>query len=59
MTGILTKAVVAALSRVFYAFMTEKMISMVIIEVLKKLSEKTTNTLDDEIVMKLEANLNV
>ena len=59
MTGILTKAVVAALSRVFYVFMTEKMISMVIIEVLKKLSEKTTNTLDDEIVMKLEANLNV
>ncbi|MCD8553031.1 hypothetical protein [Seleniivibrio sp.] len=59
MTGVLTKVVVAALSRVFYAFMTEKMISMVIIEVLKKLSEKTTNTLDDEIVMKLEANLNV
>lgn len=59
MTGILTKAVVAALSRVFYAFMTEKMISMVIIEVLKKLSERTTNTLDDEIVSKLEMNLNV
>lgn len=34
MTGVLTKAIVAALSRVFYAFMTEKMISMVIIEVL-------------------------
>lgn len=59
MTGVLTKAVVAALSRVFYAFMTERMLSMVIIEVLKKLSEKTTNTLDDEIVMKLEMNLNV
>ncbi len=59
MTGFLTKAVVASLSRVFYAFMTEKMLSMVIIEVLKKLSEKTTNTLDDEIVMKLEMNLNV
>ncbi|WP_303850331.1 hypothetical protein [Seleniivibrio woodruffii] len=59
MTGVLTKAVVAALSRVFYAFMTERMLSMVIIEVLKKLSDKTTNTLDDEIVMKLEMNLNV
>jgi hypothetical protein len=59
MTGVLTKAIVAALSRVFYAFMTEKMLSMVIIEVLKKLSAKTTNTLDDEIVMKLEMNLNM
>jgi len=59
MTGVLTKAIVAALSRVFYAFMTEKMISMVIIEVLKKMSAKTTNTLDDEIVMKLEMNLNM
>lgn len=59
MTGVLTKATVAALSRVFYAFMTEKMISMVVIEVLKKLSAKTTNTLDDEIVMKLEMNLNM
>lgn len=55
----LTAAAASALSRVLYAMLTERMLSLVILKVLKNLAEKTTNTLDDEIVAELERSLGV
>lgn len=55
----LSAAAASAVSRVLYAMLTERMLSIVIMKILKNLAEKTTNSLDDEIVAELEKILGV
>ncbi|MGE4319267.1 MAG: hypothetical protein AB7E96_10255 [Deferribacterales bacterium] len=59
MIPILSTAFVSAFSKIFYAFFTEKIISNIILSILRMLAKKTTNTLDDEIVEQVAKNLKV
>lgn len=57
MTGLISKAVAAGLTQVLTAFLTQKVLTKVIIGTLKILAAKTTNTLDDELVLEVEKAL--
>jgi len=57
MITVLSKIFVGVASKFFYAFFTERIISKLVLEILRRLSKKTTNTLDDELVKELSANL--
>ncbi len=59
MTAFITKAVIAATGNILYAFFTERMVSRIILEVLKTLAAKTSNRLDDEIIGQLEKSMNL
>ena len=58
MIAAVSKVMVAVVTKVFYAFFTEKMISRLVVELLKQLSSRTTNTIDDAMVKEIETNLN-
>lgn len=49
----------AIFGRIISSVMTEKMLSQVIIEILKVLAARTTNTVDDDVVDVLAKNLNM
>ncbi|ADD67911.1 hypothetical protein Dacet_1139 [Denitrovibrio acetiphilus DSM 12809] len=57
MTGVITKVLASVLSKIFYAFFTERMVSRVLIELMRILASKTTNTLDDSLVEEVAANV--
>jgi len=48
----------SVLSKLLHAFFTEKIISKIVIELLRRLSKKTSNTIDDMLVDEVSANLN-
>jgi len=55
----LSKVFLGVLTKVFYAFFTEKLISKLIVELLRMLAKKTTNTIDDTMVSEIAANLKI
>ncbi|MGE4268239.1 MAG: hypothetical protein AB7F25_12450 [Deferribacterales bacterium] len=57
MTGLVSKAIIAGLTKVLSAFLAEKVLTKVIIGILKILATRTTNTLDDELVVEVEKAL--
>lgn len=59
MITFITKIFATVLSKFFYAFFTEKLLSKLIIELLKMLSKRTTNSIDDIVVRELEQNMKI
>lgn len=49
----------AIFGRIISTVMTEKMISKIVVEVLKVLAARTTNTIDDNVVDIVERNLSI
>lgn len=57
MITVLSKILTTVATNIFYAFFTEKLISRVVIELLRKLAARTTNTLDDSVIEEVSLNL--
>ncbi|PLX66440.1 MAG: hypothetical protein C0602_12345 [Denitrovibrio sp.] len=55
----LSKVFLGVLTKVFYAFFTERLISKLIVELLRMLAKKTTNTIDDNMVSEIASNLKI
>jgi len=58
MIGAVSKIFVSVAGKIFFAFFTEKLISRLVLEIMRILARKTTNTLDDMMVEEVAANLN-
>ncbi|PLX69578.1 MAG: hypothetical protein C0603_01230 [Denitrovibrio sp.] len=59
MISILSKIIVSVAGKFFYAFFTEKLISKLVVELMRMLARKTTNTLDDTTVEEVASNLQI
>jgi len=59
MITILAKVFTGVLAKIFYAFFTEKLISKLVVELMRILAKKTTNTLDDTMVEEIASNLQI
>ena len=57
MIGIMSKIVVSVATKFFYAFFTEKLLSKMVVELLRMLARKTTNKLDDSMVEDVASNM--
>jgi hypothetical protein len=53
----LSTVLASVFSRFFYAFFTEKLLSKLVLHLLRLLSQKTSNTLDDMLVAEVAKNL--
>ncbi len=56
MISIMSKVLVSVAAKFFYAFFTEKLLSKMIVEMLRMVARKTTNTLDDTMVEEVASN---
>ena len=57
MFAIISKALTAILTKLVFSFFTENVLSLVVIELLKKLAKKTTNTIDDRVIELVAKNM--
>lgn len=57
MIGVFTKVFTVVAGKFFLALFTEKVVSKLILELLRALVKKTTNTIDDDLVEDVAANM--
>jgi len=59
MIAALAKVFTAVAGRLFFSFFTERVVSRLIIELMRLLAKKTSNTIDDTLVEEVVSNMKI